>query len=116
MDGDRPAAESGNESNLSALQEVIGNEVRQLVEDVLVTITETFEERIEQLLCFATVCAKFRISAVLYGIVEHNIFDQIRTAVLGQTIDIHNLGIWRWGAPLTPLKAGYFSATTYLPR
>lgn len=48
-----------------------------------------FEEAVEQLYLARAISAQVRTRTVKYEVLEHVILDQIRTGVLGKTIDKH---------------------------
>lgn len=67
-------------------QEEIADEVKYYVATVLSTITDMVEEAIEPLSVVVIISAKEEIHAFLYNAVEHVVLDQMKMAVLEETI------------------------------
>lgn len=80
-----PSPEDRDDWMATALQELIADEVKSRVVKCVSLNPGQGEKAVEQLFCAASISDQGGTRTMGYNTVEHVIFDQIRTALLGET-------------------------------
>lgn len=94
------APEGDDNSIATSLQEAIADEAKSQVAEVLEIVPDIMKEAVNLLFRAATLSAQERVCTVVYHAVEHVFLDQIRTAVLGETINKPPDQYFKAGKPL----------------